>query len=38
MELTRYAAACVVLPGTVRSLGMGRVYAMRMSSVTLSAM
>ena len=43
MELTRYGASCVVLPGmvvlpgTVRSLGMGRLHAMRWSSVTLSA-
>ena len=39
MELTRYGASRVMLPGTGpgRSLCMGRLHAMHWSSVTLSA-
>ena len=37
MELTRYGTSCVGLPGTGPSLGMGRLHAMRWSSVTVSA-
>ena len=38
MELTRYGASCVVLPGTGCSLGMGRLLAMHWSNVILSAL
>ena len=37
MELTRYGASCVVLPGMDCSPGMGRLHAMRWNNVTLSA-